>query len=168
MRAAFLILSLTVALGLAGCFTSDKSLVTDDKAVAPYARITFVPKASPGDKSTFVRDGKSYVTRLEDGTVTMRFMPLGDDLYLAESAGEQKGELLRLYAVVRLDPKKHLAMTYKSLASDNDAGTGLTACRRDDSDMVCIDDVNAYVALAKAAIASGAKPDTVYDVKLEQ
>ena len=167
VKATLLMLSLTAALGLAGCFTSDKPLVTDDTAVAPYAKITFVPKASPDDKSTFVRDGKSYVTRLEDGTVTMRFMALGDDLYLAESAGEQEGQLLRLYAVVKLDPKKHLAMTYKSLAHDDDTGAGLTACRREDSDMVCIEDVNAYVALAKAAIASGAKPDTVYDVTLQ-
>ena len=94
----------------------------------------------------------------------MRFMPLGDDLFLAESSGEQQGQAIRLYAVIRLDRTKNVAMTYKSTADKSDAGPGLPSCRRQDMDMVCIEDVDAYVALAKAAMASGAKPDTTYDV----
>ena len=99
--------------------------------------------------------------------MTMRFMPLGDDLYLAESTAEQEGKTMRLYGVVKLDAAKHLAMTYKTMARDGDIGPGLPACKADKTDMVCIEDVDAYVALAKAAIAAGGKPDTTYDVTLE-
>ena len=168
MKASLLILSLLATLGLAGCFTSDKSLITDDKAEAPFAKITFAEHGSPGDKTTLTRDGKAYVAKVDDGsTMTMHFMPLGDDLYLAESSGEQQGKVLRLYALIKLDRTKNMAMTYKSTADKSDAGPGLPSCRRQDMDMVCIEDVDAYVALAKAAIASGAEPDTTYDVTFE-
>ena len=43
MKARFpiLFIMLLAAFGLAGCFTSNKPLFTDDQAVAPYAKITF-------------------------------------------------------------------------------------------------------------------------------
>ena len=69
--------------------------------------------------------------------------------------------------MVKLDAAKHLAMTYKTVAHDSDIGPGLPACQADKKDTICIEDVNAYVALAKAAIAAGGKPDTTYDVTLE-
>ncbi len=163
-RVLFILLA---AIGLAGCFTSDKPLFSDDQAVAPYAKITFAEQGSPDDKTTVIREGKSYVAKLDDGDMTMRFMPLGDDLYLAESSGEQDGQLLRLYAVVRLDTAQNLAMAYKVMATDGDAGQGLSTCQRQDMDIICIEDVDAYVALAKAAIAAGADPDTTYSVSFE-
>ncbi len=162
-----LIISLLAALGLAGCFTSDKPLISDDQAAAPYAKITFAEQGSPEDKTTLTREGKAYVTHTDDGSMAMRFLPLGDDLYLAESTGEQKGAILRLYAVLKLDAANGTAVTYKAMAGDGDSGTGLTSCNRQDMDMVCIEDVNAYVALAKAAIATGAKPDATYSVTFE-
>ena len=82
-------------------------------------------------RRTLTREGKAYVTKTEDGTMTMRFMPLGDDLYLAESSAEQKGKTMRLYGVVKLDKAKHLAMTYKTVAHDGDIGPGLPACKAD-------------------------------------
>ena len=169
MKARFpiLFIVLLAALGLAGCFTSDEPLITDETATAPYAKITFAEEGSPKDKTTFVREGKAYVAKTDSGTVTMHFKALGDDLYLAQSAGEQDSKILRLYALIKLDPKKHLAMTYKSMAGEGDAGPGLPNCRRDDMDAICIEDVDAYVALAKAAIAAGAKPDTTYNVTFE-
>ncbi len=167
MKIRLLFLSLLTAFGLAGCFTSDQPLVTDDKAVAPYAKIVFAEQGSPDDKTTLTREGKAYVTKSEDGKMTMHFMALGDDLYLAESAGDQDGAVIRLYAVVKLDAKKGLAMAYKVMGQDSDIGPGLTHCKPDDSDVVCIEDVDAYVALAKAAITAGAKPDTTYKVSLQ-
>ncbi len=170
MKARFptLFIVLLAALGLAGCFTSNQPLFGDDQAVAPYAKITFVKHdASDAKTATLTREGKAYVTKTKDGTVTMRFMPLGDDLYLAESSAEQKGQTMRLYGVVKLDKAKLLAVTYKTFARDGDIGPGLPACKADNSSVVCIEDVNAFVALAKAAIAAGDKPDTVYDVTLQ-
>ena len=170
MKARFLpaFTVLVAAFGLAGCFTSDQPLFTDDQAAAPYARITFAEQGSPEDKTTMTREGKAYVARLDDGTVTLRFLALGDDLYLTESTGGEEGEdAVRLYAVVRLDPAQNIAMSYKALADDGDAGQGLPSCTREDMDMVCIEDVDAYVALAKAAIATGAEPDSTYIVSFE-
>ena len=158
---------LLAAFGLAGCFTSDTPLFTDDQAAAPYAKITFAEQNSPEDKTTLTREGKAYVAKLADGTMTMRFMPLGDDLYLAESAGEQDGKVLRLYAVLKLDTAQNVALAYKVSAKDDDVGPGLPKCKHDDIDAICIEDVNAYVALAKAAIAAGAEADTTYSVSFE-
>ena len=169
MKARFLTLFAIVlaAFGLAGCFTSDTPLFTDDQATAPYATITFAEANSPEDKTTLSREGKAYVAHLDDGTVTMRFLPLGDDLYLAESSGDQGGKVMRLYAVVKLDKAQNLALAYKAMAKDDDVGPGLPNCKRDDIDGICIEDVNAYVALAKAAIAKGTEADTTYSVSFE-
>jgi hypothetical protein len=169
VKARFLALFtvLLAALGLAGCFTSDQPLFSDSQAVAPYAKITFAENSSPEDTTTVTRQGKSYVAKLENGTMTMRFMPLGDDLYLAETAGEQDGTVQRLYAVLKLDKAQGLALAYKVMAQDEDVGPGLPKCKRDDMDAICIEDVNAYAALAKAAIAANAKPDTTYKVTLQ-
>ncbi len=169
MKARFLPLFTVVlaALGLAGCFTSEKPLFTDDQAVAPYAKITFAEAGSPDDKTTVTREGKAYVAKLDDGTMTLRFMPVGDDLYLTETSGDQDGGILRLYAVVRLDPAQNMAMAYKVMAQDSDIGKGLAKCQRQDLDAMCIEDVDAYVALAKAAIAAGDKPDSTYNVAFE-
>ena len=167
MKIRTLFITLLAALGLAGCFTSSKPLFSDDQTVAPYARITFAKHGDTDKKTVLTREGKGYVTRTKDGTMTMRFLPVGDGLYVAESTAEQEGQSLRLYGVVKLDPAKHLAMTYKTIARDGDIAPGLPACKAGKTDTVCIEDINAYVALAKAAIAAGAKPDTVYDVTLE-
>jgi hypothetical protein len=162
-----LTVSLLPMLGLGGCFTGDQPLFTDEQAVAPYTTITFTEHSSPGDKTILTRDGKAYVAKIDGGSMTLRFMPIEDDLYLTESAAEQDGKTMRLYAVVKLDANNRTATAYKAMAGEHDSGPGLTACKREDADMVCVDDVNAYVALAKAAIASGGKPDMVYDVTLE-
>ena len=167
MKTRTLFIILLAALGLAGCFTSTKPLFTDDQAVAPYAKITFVKHGSTDDKVALTRHGKAYVTKTKDGTMTMRFMPLGDALYLAESTAEMKGKSMRLYGVVKLDTAKKLATTYKTYARDGDIVPGLTACEKGKTDTVCIEDIDAYVALAKAAIAAGGKPDMTYDVTLE-
>ena len=168
MKTRFLTLMFIVlaGLGLAGCFTSDQPLFTDDQAVAPYAKITFNEAGSP-DKTTMVREGKGYVTRTDDGTMTMRFMPVGDDLYLAESTGQMGDETLRLYALVRFDKAQNTAMAYKVMAEESDAGEGLQTCQRQDMDMICVGSADAYVTLAKAKMDSGAEPDSTYTVTLE-
>ncbi len=166
-RFAILFILLLTAFGLAGCFTSDTPLFTDDQAAAPYATITFAEQNAPEDKTTLTRQGKAYIAHLDDGTMTMRFLPLGDDLYLAESSGEQDGNVMRLYAVLKLDTAQNVALAYKTMARDGDIGPGLSKCTRDDIDAICIEDIGAYAALAKAAIAAGAEADTTYSVTFE-
>ncbi len=169
MRIRYLLLGLVAALSLAGCFTSEKSLIADDQAVAPYAKITFNEKGSPEDRSVLVRQGKAYVAHAENGSqITVRFMPVGDSLYLTEVTGDAGGKLVRLYALLKLDDANRVATTYKSVADKSDAGPGLPLCQSEDAtDTVCIEDVNAYVALAKSAIDAGAEADETYDVKFE-
>ena len=96
MKARFptLLIVLLTALGLAGCFTSKEPLFGDAEAVAPYARITYATHGSSDDeKTTLTREGKAYVTKTEDGTMTLRFMPAGDDLYLAEFDHQAEGQV---------------------------------------------------------------------------
>ena len=153
-----------LALGLAGCFISDKPLIGDADAVTPFNKITF---GEPGSKepTTVTRTGKAYVARQKDGTLTLRFKSVDTDLYLAEMSGTGKdGKVQRLYALVKLDRAANTAATYKAVASKDDIGPGLRDCKES---TVCIDDLNAYITLAKAAIAAGGKPDGTYSVKLE-
>jgi hypothetical protein len=154
-----LIVIFLAAVGLAGCFTSDQSFLTDDNSVAPYATITFRDKGS-NDASRLTRHGKAYVAEGSDNGVTMRFMPLDrPDLYVAEVSGNASGVQRRLYAVVKVDFATGTAQTYKAIAGDDDAGPGLRAC---EDHMICIDDLKAYIASAEAAIDAGAEPDATY------
>ena len=168
MKARHLLLVVLVGLGLTGCFTADKSLIPDSKAVTPYAKLTFNEKGSPEDRTTMQREGTAYVGTGDNGAkVAMRFMPVGDNLYLTEVSGETDGQLTRLYALLKFDAAAKVATIYKSVAGKADGGAGLPHCQRQDMDMVCIEDVNAYIALAKAAIAAGEEPVSTYEVKLE-
>ena len=168
MKARHLIpAAMFLALGLAGCFTSNDPLITDDKAVAPYEKITFNEQGSPDDRTVLVREGKAYVAKAGEADLAMRFMPAGDDLFLAEVTGAKDGAITRLYAVLKLDRAANVVTSYKSVADKSDAGPGMPLCEREDMDMVCIEDVNAYIALARQAIDAGAEPETTYDVKLE-
>ena len=53
------------------------------------------------------------------------------------------------------------------MAKDDDVRPGLPKCQREDMDAICIEDVDAYVALAKAAIAAGAEAESTYSVSFE-
>ncbi len=156
-----------VALGLAGCFTADEPMVSDDQAVAPYGKITFWQADSPEDKTEFAREGKAYVAQTDDSTIALRFRDLGGDLYLAEVTGDRDGKIIRLYSLVKLDTAANTAATYKSVAEDSDARPGMTPCHREDIDAICIENMDAYIAFARKAIDDGAKPDTTYQVKFE-
>lgn len=164
-RLPILIALLMTTLALAGCFSSDGPLFTDDQAVAPYARIAFVSTEHPEEKVSLVRKGNIY---FEDKARpdSYRFMPLGDDLYVAEQTDTQG---FRLYGLVRLDATKHVALVYASLASDDDVGPDLPKCEQQGNDFqltICIKSLDTYIAHAKASIASGEKP-AIYKLTLE-
>jgi hypothetical protein len=160
MKMIRLLAAAAVAIGLSGCFTSDKPLLTDATSVAPYQKITFREKSSD-EVTTLTRDGKTYVAATVDGMLIMRFMPLDQPgWYLAEANG---GKLEHLYAVLRVDLTRKIADAFKAVAGADDAKPGLRAC----DGMICIDDVQAYIASAKAAVAAGADPDTTYVITVE-
>lgn len=168
MKAARWILTILAAIGLSGCFTSTTPLVTDANAVAPYEKISFATVKQPEDWKTLVRKGKAYTTVTDDGEpFELRLRPFGDDLYLAQASSETKGQAYTLYAFVKLDPDKKTAIAYKAIAEvEKDAGDGLASCKLDKMTVICVEDVNAYLALAQAAMKAG-RADMVYLVKLE-
>ena len=160
MKPFSLVLVVLAAVGLAGCFTADQPLLTDDNSVAPYATISFRDKGS-SDASLLRRNGKAYVAEGSDNGVTMRFMPLDrPDLYVAEVIRQRQrraaAPLCRRQGRFR---QAGTAETYKAIAGDNDAGPGLRDC---EDHMICIDDLKAYIASAEAAIDAGAEPDGSY------
>jgi len=151
--------------GLAGCFTAEQSWLNDDNSVAPYQTITFQESDST-DVNVLNRVGNAYALTGGDVTLTLRFMPLPTrpDWYVAEVSGEEAGEVTRLYAVLNVDPQAGTAATYLAVAGDEDVGQGLREC---EDIMVCIDDLDAYVARALAVIDSGGEPDEVYAITVE-
>lgn len=153
-----------VAAGLAGCFTADQPLLTDDNSVAPYEKITFHDKGS-NDASALVREGNAYVAMSENEKLVMRFMPLDrPDWYVAQVTGDEDGNPRHLFAILKVDRAGGIAETYKAVAGDDDAGPGLRAC---EDYMICIDDLDAYIARAEAAIDAGAEPDATYEFTVE-
>lgn len=153
-----------LAAGLAGCFTSDKPLISDADSATPFKKITF---GTPDSKepTTVTLEGKAYVAKQKEGTIALRFRLIEADLYLAEMSGADKeGKIQRLYGLVKLDRTANTAGAYKIMAGKDDFGPGLRDCK---DSTICIDDVNAYIALAKKAMAAAAKPDVVYKLKLE-
>jgi hypothetical protein len=167
VRAGILLL---VAGLLAGCFKSDRSLIDDAHAAAPFARITYAD-ASGGEKQVLTRDGKRYVIKADSGEVgTVRFTAAGDDLYVVEAGGKDRdGKTTFLYALLKLDPAKNTATAYKAIAGDLDTHLpgGIRDCGEGSDRTVCVDSLQAYVDYARAAMTLGAKPDTVWQYETE-
>ena len=164
MRRLGTFVMLAAVLGLAGCYTADTPLLTDDNSVAPYAKITFAERGSSGAPDVMLREGKVYVDHQKDGDRVLRFMPVKPDWYVAEMTGKDEDAAeQRLYALVHLDVANKTAETYASVADEKDAGPGLRVCEAG----VCIEDLAAYVAHALGKADAGGKPDTVFDVTVE-
>lgn len=165
MRYAGIAAIATLAAGLAGCFTADEPLLNEANTIAPYERITFQAE-DDNELTTLVREGSAYRAVDEDETLFVRFMQLDPpELYVVEVSGESgPGEVTRLYAMLRVDFANKRAEAFKAVAMDGDTGPGLRAC---DDDTVCIDDLDAYVALGKAAIDAGDAPQVTYSITVE-
>ena len=150
---------LALAGGLAGCFTSEKSLV-GDKAVFPFE--TIVWKEDKGtEEVTMKRQGDHYLFRPKeaDSDGYLRFMPAGD-LYVAELEFTEEGEVNHLYAILKVDLTAKTVEAYASMAPNNFSEDGFTACEGG----MCIDNLDAYVAYGKRLIDDGRPPDSVYRI----
>jgi len=166
MKPIRLLLAALAVVGLTACYTSDTPLISDDDAATPFAKITFKGSGADDKPAAFTRDGKVYVTAGEDGEkVFLRLKPVEGDYYVAQMTGTDKasGEAQILYAYLRIDVAAKTAETYRSYGTKDDVRPGLRACK----DVVCIDDLNAYIAYAKEAIAANAKPDTTFSIVVE-
>ena len=57
-----------------------------------------------------------------------------------------------------------VADAYRAYGTKADERPGLRACK----DVICVDDLAAYLAYAKEQVAAGGKPDTSYKLTVEE
>ena len=120
------LVAVVALLGLSGCLSADKPLLTDDNSVTPYTTITFVEQGSDDTPDVMTRQGKAYINHAKDGDRVLRFMAVKDNWYVAEMSGaDEDASVQRLYALVRIDLDKKVAETFASMGDEKDVGPGL-------------------------------------------
>lgn len=150
-----------LAAGLSACFSSEQPLVGPDQAVFPYETIVFASE-NGGDPQTLVHRGDAYIAEADGPELRMRFMPIGDGFYVAQAAGEDGDESVRLYGIVKLDTRAMKAMSFAVMAPGELVDQpGFSDCG---DDMVCFANLDVYVDYARARIAAGADPDVIYTI----
>ncbi len=165
MNLAVRVLSTVVlCLGLAGCFTSKEPLIGPEDAVFPYQTIVFGDAGNPDDRQTWTRKGDAYSFRpddSEDREASVRLKDIGKDLYVVQMEFLDEDKLQRLFALLSVDLAARHAKSYAAIMPDDFQDLpGLAKCE----DVVCIDDLDAYVAYARAAMQSGRPPDAEYRI----
>ena len=164
MRLGVILAGVALSVGLAGCFTADKPLLTEANSVAPYAKITFREQHA-NETTTMIRAGTAYTSPSSDGPITTRFMATDrPNWYVAEVSGPtDPGGPKVLYGIVRVDIANKRADAFKTVGDAKDVKPGLRSC----NDIICIDDLKAYIASAEAYADGGAAPDATYDISVE-
>jgi hypothetical protein len=149
---------------LSACFTSKEALVGDD-AVAPHAKITFIGQSDDSDPAEFTREGNAYISRKEgEDTVWLHLKPIDGDFYVAQMSGPgDDGGTEYLFGYIRIDVAAKVADTWKAVGGVSDVRPGLSEC----DDVICVDDLDAYIAYAQEAIAAGEEPDISFDIVVE-
>jgi hypothetical protein len=159
MRPVRFILAALAFAGLAGCYSSDKPLITDADSVAEYSKLIFTSPEPDNQRNEFTREGKHYLTKGEGNTIRLHLKRIDGDYYVAQLTGDNDGETL--FGYLHLDVAKGQAETWRTYGTDEDVQPGMHKCK----DSVCIDDLAVYVAYAQKAVAEGGKPDSI--MKLE-
>lgn len=154
-----------ICLGLGGCFTAKEALIGPADAVFPFERIVFGEVSRPDDRQSLARKGDAYSFRPDDSNEREAFVRLkevGADLYLYQMEFTESGKTTWLYALLRVDVAAGLVRSFAAIRPDAfEAQAGLSICEQD---MVCIDDLDAYVAYAKGRIDAGVPPDAEYRI----
>lgn len=150
---------------LAGCYTSERELVSAKQAVFPYKKIVYQP--SDSDKPvTLVRTGSAYVATSDakpPESFELRFMPIRGSLYAAQLKGMEGKKAQYLYAVVKFDPESKSAESFEAVASKDDQGPNLRPCNKTGTD-ICLTSLQPYLVHALASIATGEKPSDTYKI----
>ena len=167
MKPIRFLLAALAMIGLAGCYTSDKPLVTDADSATPFQKITFYNEDNK--PLAFTLDGKAYRAKGESGTPDslLRLKPIAGDYYVAQLSSDTTPDspegVQILYAYMRVDPANKVADTWKIVGTKADVRPGMRECK----DSICIDDLSAYVAYAQEAVTAGAKPDASFKMEAE-
>jgi hypothetical protein len=162
MKPIRILLAVLALIGLSACYTSDKPLVTDADSVTPFQKITFYNQED-NKPLAFAVDGKQYVSHGPDGDAFLRLKATEGDYYVAQLTGGSGDTLQILFGYMRIDPSHTSADLWKIIGTKDDARPGLRECK----DGICVDDLNAYIAYAKEAIAGGAKADMSMKIVVE-
>ena len=163
MKPLRFILAALTAFVVSACYTSNAPLVGDGDAAAPYASLTF-ENSNGSDPAVFRRNGNAYVATSEEGDVLLHLKPVEGDYYVAQLTGPDPEETPRyLYGYMRLDAGAGTADVWMSMGNAAELRPGLSAC----NDIVCIDDLDAYITYAKETVAAGTAPDNTLKVIVE-
>jgi hypothetical protein len=164
MKAIRFVLAALALSGLAGCFTSDKPLVTNEDSATPYQKITFYNEND--EAMVYALDGKRYMATDDKGEVSyLNLKQVDADTYVAQltsAKGDSSGPQI-LYGFMQIDANAKKARLWKMVGTKADVRPGLREC----NDVVCIDDLNAYIDYAKASKAAGDTPDSEMKIDLE-
>lgn len=154
-----------ICLGLGGCFTAKEAMIGPADAVFPFERIVFGEVSRPDDRESLTRKDDAYSFRPDDSDereAQVRLKQVGDNLYVFQIEFPENERTERLYALLRADVAAGIVQSFAAIRPDGfDAQPGLSICEQD---MVCIDDLDAYVAYAKGRIDAGAPPDAEYRI----
>jgi hypothetical protein len=165
MHLASRVLSIAIlCIGLAACFTSKEPLVGPADAAFPFERIVFAEVSRADDPQTWVRKGDAYSWRQdenEEREAVMRLKAVGDDLYVVQMEFVERDQPERLYALLKADLPAKRVYSFAGIKPDAFAALpGLTICES----AVCIEDLESYVAYAKARIEAGDPADAEYAI----
>lgn len=149
-----------LALVLSGCFTSQTPLILAEDADFPFETIVY-REIDDDTLLTMRHIGDAYTieTPENDERLEVRLQDIGAGLYLAQASGMENEEDYILYSVLKVDLENKIAESFLALAEDDLVTDGLRRC---DDGAICIDDVNAYIDLARSAIATGDEPNVTY------
>jgi len=165
MHLASRVLSIALlCMGLTACFTSDDPLIGPAEATFPFERIVFAEVSRADDPQTWVRKGDAYSWRpdaSDEREAVMRLKAVGDDLYLVQMEFVERDQPERLYALLKADLPAKRVYSFAGIKPDAFAGLpGLAVCES----VVCIEELDAYLAYAKSRIEAGAEPDAEYAI----
>ncbi|MCB1500927.1 MAG: hypothetical protein KDK07_14235 [Bauldia sp.] len=162
---AGILCAVLLSISLAGCFTAKSPLIGADEAEFPYDRIVFVAIDRPEDRLILQRDGDTYLFRPSDEDeryARLRLKGFGEGFYVAQlQAPPGEDDPGPLYAVLAVSADGRRIASHAAIRPDDfEAVPGLSLC----DTSVCIDDLGAYVAYARARILAGAAPDAEYRI----
>lgn len=159
------VLTVLVCLGLVACFTSTAPLIGPEDAVFPFERVVFGEVSRPDDRQTWTRKGDAYSFRpdeSEEREAFMRLKPAGDNLYVVQMEFTEDEKPMRLYALLRADLAAGRVQSFAAVRPDAfEPLPGLSVCS---DDLVCVEDLDAYVAYAKGRMDAGIPPDAEYRI----
>ncbi len=158
------------SLALAGCFTSERPLITAADADYPFESLTYM-RTDGGEEITLERAADGYAPTSEGETADRLLLKaMGEDLYVAQTAAPNSDGSRYLYGLIRVAPDRKAFVVAAGMAEDADLEAvrggvpGLRICEQDD-DTICIDSLEAYLAYARETETGDETPHTILNIR---